>query len=305
MSNSSNCLSQFVLANNVNLHYLDWGGEGPALIFLAGYANTPHFFDALARAFTDRFHVLGLTRRSHGESEQPESGYGLDTLAADIIAFMEIKGIEKATLVGHSFAGMEMATLATQHPDRLDKLVFLDALYEYEESDIELFGSNPVPAAAPPPESFASVVDYCEDFVNRYVTYRPLRSPRWDELWALTLEQREDGRFVETIRPETAKQLFEGVDDFHADLASFPCPTLAIFAYQTAAWSMPDDASEELQEQMTAYIERQNREYKDRNVERARNEIPNVEVVVYEDTSHYCFLDREADVIAAMQAFLL
>ncbi|MFC2095615.1 alpha/beta fold hydrolase [Candidatus Bipolaricaulota bacterium] len=296
--------SEIIDANGVRLHYLDWGGEGPALIFLAGYANTPHFFDSLAQAFTDRFHVLGLTRRSHGESDQPDTGYDLATLAADNIAFMDALEIDKATLVGHSFAGMEMATLAVKYPDRLDKLVFLDALYEYEESDIELFGSNPVPPAAPPPESFASVADYCEDFVNRYVTYKPLRSPRWDELWGLTLEQREDGQFVERIRPESAKQLSEGMGDFHADLASCLCPTLAIFAYQTAKWSMPDDASEELQEQVTAYTERMNREYKDRNVERARNEIANVEFVVYEDTSHYCFLDREADVIAAMKAFL-
>ncbi|MCK5827339.1 alpha/beta fold hydrolase [Candidatus Bipolaricaulota bacterium] len=87
---------------------------------------------------------------------------------------MDAQEIDKATLVGHSFAGMEMATLAVTYPDRLDNLVFLDALYEYEESDIELFGSNPVPPAAPQPKSFASVADYCEDFVTRYVTYKPL-----------------------------------------------------------------------------------------------------------------------------------
>ena len=304
MNTASSARSNFVQVNGVRLHYLYWGGEGPAFIFLAGYANTPHFFDSLAQAFTDRFHVLGLTRRSHGESEQPESGYDLDTLATDIIAFMDALDIDKATLVGHSFAGMEMATLATKYPDRLDKLVFLDALYEYEESDIELFGNDPVPPAAPPPESFASVADYCEDFVNRYVTYRPLRSPRWDELWGLTLQQREDSRFVERIRPETAKQLFQGTSGYHADLAAFQCPTLVFFAYQTADWSMPDDASEELQEQVTAYIERQNREYRDRNVERARNEIANVQVVVYEDTSHYCFLDKEIEVIESMKGFL-
>ncbi len=34
------------------------------------------------------------------------------------------------------------------------------------------------------------------------------------------------------------------------------------------------------------------------------NEIPDVEVIVYDDTGHYCFLDREADVIAAMKSFL-
>lgn len=304
MVNRQEAHSNFAQAKDVRLHYLDWGGEGPALIFLAGYGNTPHFFDSLAQAFTDQFHVLGLTRRSHGQSDQPETGYDLSTLAADVIAFMDALEIKKATLVGHSFAGMEMATLAVQYPDRLDKLVFLDALYEYEESDIELFGANPVPRAAPPPESFASVDDYCEDFVNRYVTYKPLRSPRWDELWGLTLEQREDGQYVEIIRPETAQQLFEGTNGFHAELEKFACPTLAIYAYQTADWSMPEGASEELQEKVTAYIERQNREYKDRNVKRALAEIPDVHVIVYEDTSHYCFLDKEAEVITAMKDFL-
>ncbi|MBE0636193.1 alpha/beta hydrolase [Candidatus Bipolaricaulota bacterium] len=297
--------SSFVHVNGVRLHYLDWGGSGPALIFLAGYGNTPHFFNALARAFTDQFRILGLTRRAHGESEQPESGYDLDTLAADVVSFMDALDIDKATLAGHSFAGMEMATLAVKHPERLKKLVFLDALYEYEQSDIELFGANPVPPAAPPPESFASVADFCEDFVNRYTTYKPLRSPRWDELWGLTLDQREDGQYIEKIRPETAKQLFQGTAGFHADLPAFCCPTLAFFAYQTADWSMPVSASEELREQVIAYTERMNREYKDRNVDRARNEIADVEVVVYEDTSHYCFLDREADVTAVMKAFLL
>ena len=296
--------SDSVDVNGVRLHYLDWSGDGPALIFLAGFANTPHFFDSLAAAFTDRFHVLGLTRRGHGESEQPKSSYDIATLAADVLTFMDVLGIERAVLAGHSFAGNEMTYLATSQPDRLSGLVFLDALYDYTKEDIELFDANPVPRTAPPPESFESVAAYCEDFAQRYPTYRCLRSPRWDALWALTLEEREDGRFIERIRPETARQLFEGMGDFHADLASFRCPTLAFFAYQTANWSMPDDAPVELQKQVTAYIERMNREYKDRNVARARDEIANVQVVVYEDTSHYCFLDREADVIATMKGFL-
>jgi len=209
--------SDFAEVNGIHLQTLDWGGSGPALIFLAGYANTPHFFDSLAKTFTNRFHVLGLTRRGHGESEQPKSGYDIATLAADILAFMDTLGIERAVLAGHSFAGGEMMYLATHRPDRLSGLVFLDALYNYTTGDIELFDANPVPRAAPPPESFESVDAYCADFVDRYKGYRRLRSPRWDALWALTLEQREDGRFVEKIRPETAKLLSEGLEGFEPD----------------------------------------------------------------------------------------
>ncbi|MFC2108019.1 alpha/beta fold hydrolase [Candidatus Bipolaricaulota bacterium] len=296
--------SDFVNANGARLHYLDWGGDGPALIFLAGYANTPHFFDSLATAFIGRFHVLGLTRRAHGESEQPESAYDLPALAMDILGFMDALGIEKAVLAGHSFAGGEMAYLAAHHPDRLSRLVFLDALYDYTSADVQLFGENPVPPAAPPPESFESVAAYCEDFVNRYPSYRRLRSPRWDALWALTLDQRADGRFVEKIRPETAKLLSEGLEGFEPDWRDIRCPTLVFYAIQTADWTMPDDPSPELKAEVVAYTERMNREFKDRNVEHARKKIPDVQVVVFEDTSHYCFLDREDNVIAAMRTFL-
>lgn len=304
MSPTCDCRSDLLTANGVRLHYLDWGGVGPALIFLAGYANTPHFFDSLAQAFTDRSHVLGLTRRSHGESEQPKSGYDLDTLTSDITAFMDTLDIDKATIAGHSFAGGEMAYLARHHSERVSKLVFIDALYDYTSEDLQLFRDNPVLPTSPPPESFESVAAYCEDFVNRYPTYRRLRSPRWDELWALTLQEREDGRFIERIRPETAKRLAEGSAGFHPDWAAIRCPTLVFYATQTADWTMPETASEELMEQVITYTDRMNREFKDRNVERARNEIPDVRVVVFDDTSHYCFLDREANVIAAMNAFL-
>jgi non-heme chloroperoxidase len=296
--------SRMILVNDVKLQYLDWGGEGRALIFLAGFANTPHFFDPLARQFSHRFHVLGLTRRAHGESEQPEDGYDIDTLASDIVGFMDALEIGSAVLVGHSFAGREMAYLAANHPDRVDRLVFLDALYDSIDEDMELFAGNPVPTPAPPPESFASVAEYCDDFGHRYLTYRPLRSPRWDALWGLTLERRGDGRFIERMRPETARKLSEGTGDFHPEFSAIRCPALVFYAYQTADWSTPDDASEELREQVRAYVERMNRQFKDRNVDRARREIAKAEVIVFDDTSHYCFIDREADVVAAMQPFL-
>jgi len=36
---------QFVSVNGVRLHYLDWGGSGPALVFLAGLGDSVHRFD--------------------------------------------------------------------------------------------------------------------------------------------------------------------------------------------------------------------------------------------------------------------
>ena len=65
------------VAPGVRLHYLDFGGPAgaPTILFLAGLGNTAHSFDDFAPRFTDKFHVVALTRRGFGESDHPESGY--------------------------------------------------------------------------------------------------------------------------------------------------------------------------------------------------------------------------------------
>src|SRR5512145_2282943 len=105
--NSSSPRSDFVQVNGIRLHYLDWGGEGPALIFLTGMGSSAYIFNKFAPRFTDRFRVLALTRRGQGDSDTPERGYDADTLTEDIRQFMERLKVEKAILAGHSLAGVE------------------------------------------------------------------------------------------------------------------------------------------------------------------------------------------------------
>lgn len=122
--------SGFVNANGVRLHYLDWGGSGDALLFLAGMGCNAHIFDDFPPRFTDRFRVLALTRRGHGESDHPETGYDVDTLTEDIRIFLNGLGIEQVILVGHSMANVELSHFSALYPDRVLKLVFLDAAYD-------------------------------------------------------------------------------------------------------------------------------------------------------------------------------
>src|SRR5215208_6448256 len=52
----------------VELEVLDWGGTGETLVLLAGGGDTAHVYDQFAHQFTDRFHVVGITRRGFGRS---------------------------------------------------------------------------------------------------------------------------------------------------------------------------------------------------------------------------------------------
>jgi len=131
----------FARVNGLNLHYIDWGGTGAPILFLPGLGDSVDSFDSLATRFTDRFHVWGLTRRGQGQSDKPTSGYDPRILAADIRSFMDAVGVQRATLIGFSVAGNEMTQFATLYPDRVDRLVYLDAADDYK-SGYEL-ATNP------------------------------------------------------------------------------------------------------------------------------------------------------------------
>jgi pimeloyl-ACP methyl ester carboxylesterase len=121
----------FITANGVRLNYLDWGGSGTTLLLLTGMGGTAHIYDDLAPKFTDRFHVIGLTRRGHGQSEKPETGYDTPTLVEDIRQFLDAMKTQRIVLVGHSLAGDELTMFAAKYPQRVEKLVYLDAAYDH------------------------------------------------------------------------------------------------------------------------------------------------------------------------------
>lgn len=124
--------SGIVTVNGVRLNYLDWGGSGPALILVHGLGDSPHIFDDLAPAFTDRYRVVAYARRGHGQSEE-RGPYDGPTLAEDLRQLMDSLGIVRASLAGWSMGGNEVTRLAATHPDRVDQIVYLDAAYDWSE----------------------------------------------------------------------------------------------------------------------------------------------------------------------------
>ena len=140
-------------ANGVRLHYVDWGGVGPTLLFLTPLGgDVVEQFGAIAPQFTDRFRVLGLTRRGHGKSDKPPAGYDTPNLVRDIVGFLDVLRVDRVHLAGHSIAGAEMTLLAGTRPERVSSVVYLDAAVDYRwQSQLAAeagFGPPPDPVRA-------------------------------------------------------------------------------------------------------------------------------------------------------------
>jgi len=109
------------VAKNINLEVLDWGGNGPPLVFLSGWGNTGHVFDSFAQRFTAHHHVYGITRRGFGLSSTPPStleNFDPDRLADDVVAVIDVLKLDNPILVGHSVAGQEMSSIGVRYPAR-------------------------------------------------------------------------------------------------------------------------------------------------------------------------------------------
>jgi hypothetical protein len=79
--------AQFVAVDKrVRLEVIDWGGNGPPLIFLAGLGNTAHVFDTFAPKFTTSHHVYGIARRGFGKSSGRKTTHWPDSISSCIAA---------------------------------------------------------------------------------------------------------------------------------------------------------------------------------------------------------------------------
>lgn len=155
---------------DIRLEVLDWGGHGPALVLLAGLGESAHIYNDLAPRLTDRFRVIALTRRGHGASFRADtSTYVLDTLAADIRAVMDSLGLKRASLIGHSVAGAEITRFAARFPERVGKLVYLDASHDFAGLD-SIVAANPAwpPDFTPPVGTRTDTLNAMRDRAKRY-----------------------------------------------------------------------------------------------------------------------------------------
>ena len=115
------------LPTGIRMHYAEAGRErgGTPVILLHGYSDSWFSWSRVMPELAATHHVYALDQRGHGRTSRPREGYSLASLAADVIAFMDAKGIVRATVVGHSLGGMVAQRVAKFAPERLTGLALV------------------------------------------------------------------------------------------------------------------------------------------------------------------------------------
>jgi len=282
---------------DVRVEVLDWGGTGETMVLLGGLGDNAHVYDAFAYQFTDRFRVIGITRRGFGRSSQPARGYDLDTRARDDVAVLDKLGIRQAVFVGHSVAGTELSKLAAVYPHRVRKLVYLDAL------DIGSGGWAKIPQPPSGPELAATDLASVQRLAAESARDDGYRKP----LAAICNMIRTDasGRILGPITPpEISGKLLAGLRP--AAYGLIQAPTLGIFNGVSTQYRMPYywALSASRQAEFDRSIDALSK-WTGGAIQRFRAEVKGSHVVELRDTNHYVFIVEESVVVREMRKFLL
>ena len=124
-------IGETIVANGVKTNYLD-AGEGPPVVLVHGsgpgvtaYAN----WRLVIPALSDRFRVIAPDMVGFGFSERPDGAdYSVQTWADQVVGLLDALGLDKASIVGNSFGGAIALRMASQHPERVDKLVLMGSM---------------------------------------------------------------------------------------------------------------------------------------------------------------------------------
>ena len=161
------------MLKGIRFHYLDWGNPHlPHVILLHGGSLTAHTWDTAALLLRDRFHLVALDQRGHGDTGwTPEDRLGEDNDALmldDTREFIAHLGYDRFVLVGMSMGGMNTIRYSAANPKGLEAVGIVDVAPEsMREGQLEM-------------EAFRNATETLssfDDFLDRAMKFMPHRPP--------------------------------------------------------------------------------------------------------------------------------
>lgn len=271
--------SGFAEANALRFHYLEWGDPANRpIVMLHGMGQTAHSWDFAALALCDRYHIVALDQRGHGDSDwDADADYSLSAHQSDLAAVLAALGLDDIVLMGLSMGGRSAFTYAADHPGQVSALIVVDSAPELQRT-----GADTIRRFV----EDMDVLDTFEEFVTRTREYNPRRSDRQIRgSLANNLKQLPDGRWTwkydkvfrsPNVKPWTDPGI---VERMWQKVERVPCPALVVRGAGSTV------LSQETAEEMAGRL-------------------PNGRLTVVPDSGHLVPGDNPAGFHQAIEAFL-
>ena len=219
-------MSYVTTKDNVKLYLKDWG-QGRPVIMMHGWPLSSDTFDDLSMAMANAgMRAIAYDRRGFGRSEQPWNGYDYNTLADDLAAVIEHTGAERATLLGFSMGGGEVARYLTRHgASRVAQAILVASVVPYmPKTDDNPHGTDASVFESMTQGMKTDRAKFWTTFFKQFYGVGVISHPVSEEVLEWSRAQAMHASLKATLDCAAA---FSSTD-FRPDLASFTVPTLII-----------------------------------------------------------------------------
>jgi pimeloyl-ACP methyl ester carboxylesterase len=121
-----------VEVKGIKIHYYRSEGKagaaptGPPVVLAHGITDNGQCWNRLAGVLAEGYDVIAIDARGHGLSDRPERGYSARDHAGDLAGLVEVLGLKKPALIGHSMGADNVAMVAAMRPELAGCVVLED-----------------------------------------------------------------------------------------------------------------------------------------------------------------------------------
>lgn len=141
--------------NGLEINY-EITGTGKPLVLISGLGYPLWQWHRMVPLLANHFQVITFDNRGVGQTDKPAGLYTAQLLASDTAGLLDVLGIEKATILGHSMGGYIAQAMALDYPGKVEKLILCSTNFG---------GPHHVPITA---EAWAVLSDTTSDPLTRF-----------------------------------------------------------------------------------------------------------------------------------------
>lgn len=171
-------IMQIVRGDGVDIQLAIWEGDGRNILCIHGLTANSRCWDILAETLTPKYRLLAMDLRGRGLSEKPPSGYSIAQHAKDVLSILDDLRLDKITIMGHSLGAIIAMYFAAEHPERVDRLILIDAGGKVSQEQMAKFFAGIKPSL----DRLGQVFPSFEAYVA------PLKQVPFNKPWSAALE---------------------------------------------------------------------------------------------------------------------
>ncbi|MEI5906705.1 alpha/beta hydrolase [Bacillus spongiae] len=268
-------------SNGVKIKVYEYSQTGEPLLLLHYMGGSSAIWRSIIPSFIEKYRVIAIDLRGHGKSDQPATGYQLDTFVQDVRVVLDALEIEKVNIVGSSLGCYIGTRFASMYPERALSLVNSEGALvdKSERANLEPKEEYLNKYFSAPEQEFESRETLIQHMKENWLPWNKER-----EMVMKDFEPRKlkNGRVTFISKRDTLRQIAEDLYDKKIEhlYENIHCSVLFL----------PAEKEGELNEKL-AFI---------KNVERKLN---NSKTVVIPETSHAMMFDHSKELINEIKNF--